>query len=863
MAEETVGAVWLDLKLKDGGISGQVKNAVDEAKKAAEKPAQEIGETIREKVSRSLREVDAGKPFELAQDTLGLLNQQLDNTNSKIGILQEKHKKLMELYDQKVIGFQSGTKEAKEIDAQLTNLHSQLISLQGTAMRLMEKIKSLEEEPVKAAQKAEAEKQKLALKEAAAKEKAAAKAAAEAAKAAQREAAEKTKAERKAAAETERARKRGEAETQRAQKQASQRIKSEYQTIGSTVSKTFGSSEKRSRRSMNGLQKGARGLARSVKSAFKSAFLMAGLYAAFRGIKALIGDAVKSNKEFSQSLNLIKGNLKVAFTPIINAVIPVLNQLAATFAAVTKAIATAIAGLFGQTYEQALAATKKLDQTTAAAKKASATLGIDELNVIGKDEGAADLGALDSAKYSEEAMQKIERFQAALSGFGAWVDQNVFAPIRDNLSKFSTPFAKLKGLFKGVSDGFKKNMKPLGDWFKNDLPKAISSGIGTVSTVLSGLLDTLGSIGSGIVSAIQPAVDWMSTDGLPMLSDVFCEISKTAESMFSSVKSVFDRLWADAVEPVVGWIGDAVTDLFTDAKARWDEYGAPIFAAVQEAFEKSKNIFESLWNNTLKPIFDEVYKAMTDLWETSLRPLLNKLGEFKDKLVQAALTIYNRVIAPIVQWVVDYLYPKIVPVIQGIIRNVKSVIRPIIDAVKSIFAALGGLLDFITGAFSGDWEKAWTGIKDFVKGLWDGLLNILKAPINGIIGLINNVIRGINGTIDMINGIPGVNIGHIGEIPALASGGIVSAPTLAMVGEYGGASSNPEVIAPLDKLQAMLQNSGASERTYALLLRIIALLEALLAKDPELAVYLDAREVSRALQRSNSRAGMTLADGVF
>ena len=108
-----------------------------------------------------------------------------------------------------------------------------------------------------------------------------------------------------------------------------------------------------------------------------------------------------------------------------------------------------------------------------------------------------------------------------------------------------------------------------------------------------------------------------------------------------------------------------------------------------------------------------------------------------------------------------------------------------------------------------------------------------------------------------------MNIGHIGEIPALASGGIVSAPTLAMVGEYGGASSNPEVIAPLDKLQAMLQNSGDSERTYALLLRIIALLEALLAKDPELALYLDSREVSRALQRSNSRAGMTLADSVF
>ena len=41
-------------------------------------------------------------------------------------------------------------------------------------------------------------------------------------------------------------------------------------------------------------------------------------------------------------------------------------------------------------------------------------------------------------------------------------------------------------------------------------------------------------------------------------------------------------------------------------------------------------------------------------------------------------------------------------------------------------------------------------------------------------------------------------------IPMLAEGGIASGPTLAMVGEYAGASGNPEVIAPLDKLRGML-----------------------------------------------------------
>lgn len=49
-------------------------------------------------------------------------------------------------------------------------------------------------------------------------------------------------------------------------------------------------------------------------------------------------------------------------------------------------------------------------------------------------------------------------------------------------------------------------------------------------------------------------------------------------------------------------------------------------------------------------------------------------------------------------------------------------------------------------------------------------------------------------------------------VTAFADGGIVSGPTLGLMGEYPGASSNPEVIAPLDKLRGMLvpQNNGGS-----------------------------------------------------
>lgn len=58
-------------------------------------------------------------------------------------------------------------------------------------------------------------------------------------------------------------------------------------------------------------------------------------------------------------------------------------------------------------------------------------------------------------------------------------------------------------------------------------------------------------------------------------------------------------------------------------------------------------------------------------------------------------------------------------------------------------------------------------------------------------------------------------------IPKFAAGGIVSGPTMGLMGEYPGAKSNPEVIAPLSKLQNMLDtgNGGGGAMTGEFVLR--------------------------------------------
>lgn len=112
----------------------------------------------------------------------------------------------------------------------------------------------------------------------------------------------------------------------------------------------------------------------------------------------------------------------------------------------------------------------------------------------------------------------------------------------------------------------------------------------------------------------------------------------------------------------------------------------------------------------------------------------------------------------------------------------------------SVMQVVNGLIDFIRGVFTGDWQRAWQGVSDIFGGIFSGLVALAKSPINAIIGLVNSAIGAINGIIRGINSIKitnpfsgesiGFNVGTIGSIPYLANGGILSRGS-AIVGEAG------------------------------------------------------------------------------
>lgn len=129
--------------------------------------------------------------------------------------------------------------------------------------------------------------------------------------------------------------------------------------------------------------------------------------------------------------------------------------------------------------------------------------------------------------------------------------------------------------------------------------------------------------------------------------------------------------------------------------------------------------------------------------------------------------------------------------LNAFLRNVHN----IFGGVKRIF---GGIIDFVSGVFTGNWIRAWNGVKEIFRGAFQSLGGIAKAPLNAVIGIVNGAISGINSiSFDVPSWVPMFGGRHFGpsipHMPYLAKGGIVDKPTQAVVGEAG-----TEAVVPLE-----------------------------------------------------------------
>lgn len=621
--------------------------------------------------------------------------------------------------------------------------------------------------------------------------------------------------------------------------------------VGASAEKSLG----KAKTSAGGFGKTIGGLGKSIKSALKSTFLMAGLYAAFRGIKSVMSDAIGANEEFGNSVKQIKGNLQVAFTPIVNAIMPALNTLASGLATATKAIASFISGLFGTTYKKSLEAAKKVEAVGKKAKENSRFLAsFDEMNVASKDESdssSSDLSALDSEgdKTAEGIGNKIR--EQIKKGFALLKKQ--FANVKKYFdTNFAPIFAEIGKKFAPVIEGFKSNMgkawsdmatlaEPFKNYFTNNLTPALQTAFKSIGTIASGLGDTFNLVfGQLWDNVIFPSLNTMITTVLPLLTDQWTATVEVMTTLFETVKTIFDEVFVTGVMPILTTLQGVWSDLWATSAKLWAQYGEPMMEAIQSLITSVGDTVLTVYKEWIQPVIQWVCDLIKSLWDNAIKPIYEKVVAVVAKIVDCVKAVWN-FLKPFVDWFVKTLGPTIKNVLAAIKGVFDTVFTAIGDIIGGIIKTFGGLIDFITGAFSGDWNKAWQGICDFFGGIWDAIWGVIKGVINLIIDGVNMLWTGIytvvKGIVDAIGGVAGAIGDLFGQdwhfsmpenpplIPKLAKGGLAYAPTLAMVGDNRNAGTDPEVIAPLSKLKDLIGEGGDITEVVLLLREILEYLK--------------------------------------
>jgi hypothetical protein len=136
---------------------------------------------------------------------------------------------------------------------------------------------------------------------------------------------------------------------------------------------------------------------------------------------------------------------------------------------------------------------------------------------------------------------------------------------------------------------------------------------------------------------------------------------------------------------------------------------------------------------------------------------------------------------------------------------------------SQIFVSFGNVLQ---GTFAQALQSSDGFFTSFIEGAKRATKALLAqlaatAALNAIIGGLGigkalgfSNIGGVGGLGDMLGSV---------LVPSFATGGIVSGPTLGLMGEYAGARTNPEVIAPLNKLKSMIGTNGGSTEVFGVI----------------------------------------------
>lgn len=547
-------------------------------------------------------------------------------------------------------------------------------------------------------------------------------------------------------------------------------------------------------------EKSAKTFASRMKSVVRSALVFTVITQALSKFRNWIGDVIKVSPEATAAIARLKGALLTLVQPLVNIIIPAFTKFVNILAAIINKIASVFAVLTGKTVESSKAAAEALNKQTsalngtgAAAKEAKKQLlGFDEINQLTEDTSgggggsgtiAPDFSGFDD---TEDELNTILGLVGAIAtGLLAWKIASLFT---DSLSMIGGIALAAAGAFALV-------------YFWLD---AWNNGIDMQNFL--GMLAGAAALAGGLAIAFGPTAAGIALviGGLAMLVVGIKDVIENGFTLENTLTIIAGLLAAGlGIGLLTGnWIPLLIAGIAAAliALVSFTGHGEELINGLKETIDGFGKFFKGVFSGDMEMTAEglkQIWDGLKNTWNAIIDSIRDAWNMF-----------------------IEWLRGKN-PELAAIFETYGKLVSDLYNSVKQI---LGGIITFISGVFTGDWDKAWEGVKQIFKGIWNGIVSILEGAVNLIIGGINWMIRQLNKiqikAPDWLGGgTIGFNIPAIStvSIPRLAQGAVIP-PNREFMAVLGDQKNGTNVEAPLETIKQALaevlsQNGSGEEIT--------------------------------------------------
>ena len=264
--------------------------------------------------------------------------------------------------------------------------------------------------------------------------------------------------------------------------------------------------------------------------------------------------------------------------------------------------------------------------------------------------------------------------------------------------------------------------------FRGDNAKQITADIiGIFSDALLGVIELVGRLMADVLDAITRPIIENKDKIKKAIDDTLGPISKVLSTIHDSVKATFDKIFE-----------------VYDSKIH------PMFVAIGDALSSMVDTITTTYSTYIAPILDKLADKFSKVWNEHIQPLINSIIDLFGKVADCVGKFWTEVLKPLVDWIAQNVVPVVAPVFEAFANLVMDFVANVADVLKGIVDALGGVIDFITGIFTGDWELAWTGIKEIFTGIWDAIKAFFSGIWDALCGIVDVAVKGIKAVISTV-----------------------------------------------------------------------------------------------------------------